>query len=142
MAAEHGIHASALRAMMQAVGFRPNSTMLTPAFTPDMILEMGMEVGMLGTYLGGCVKAPAAPCGGTVSFGPLLPMLTGQSVMGSNSSTPMSGGSGTGGATPTLTPYEPTSSPAPFVPSENLGVSTKAGLGFGVAAVTLALLLI
>ena len=85
LAAEHGIHASAIQAMMQPIGFMPNSTMLTPAFTPEMILQDGMEVGKLNTYLGGCVAAPMAPCGGEVSFGPLLSNLTGQSNVMSNS---------------------------------------------------------
>jgi hypothetical protein len=87
LAAEHGIHASAIRAMMQAVGFMANSTMLTPAFTPDMILQTGNEVGMLGSILGGCVSAPAAPCSGTVSFGDLLPILSGQTIGKSNMTT-------------------------------------------------------
>lgn len=79
LAAEHGIHASAIRAQMQPVGFRPNSTMLTPAFTPNMVLQRGTKVGMLGSWLGGCVSSPMAPCNGTVSFGPLLSNLIAQS---------------------------------------------------------------
>ena len=79
LAAEHGIHASAIRAQMQPVGFRPNSTMLTPAFTPNKVLQKGTGVGMLGSWLGGCVSSPKAPCNGTVSFGPLLSNLVAQS---------------------------------------------------------------
>ena len=87
LAAEHGIHAAAIRGMMQPVGFMPNSTMLTPAFTPDMVLSMGMDVGQLGTWLAGCnVMGPEAPCGGMVSFGPLLPMM--QGAMSSTEPTP------------------------------------------------------
>lgn len=82
LSAEHGIHASAVRAMMQPVGFMANSTALTPAFTPDMVLEDGMEVGKLGTWLNGCAKAPSAPCGGSVKIGDLTATLT---EMGSNS---------------------------------------------------------
>lgn len=80
LSAEHGIHASALRAMMQPVGFMPNSTALTPAFTPDMILEEGMSVGHLGTWLNGCAKSPAAPCSGQVVIGNLVATLTGQNA--------------------------------------------------------------
>ena len=80
LSAEHGIHASALRAMMQPVGFMPNSTSLTPAFTPDMIMQEGMSVGQLGTWLNGCAKSPAAPCGGQVIIGDLLATLTGQNA--------------------------------------------------------------
>ena len=80
IAAEHGIHASALRSMMQPVGFMPNSTMLTPAFRPDEVLSTGTEVGQLGGFLRHCnISVPQAPCGGMVSFGPLLSNLTGQS---------------------------------------------------------------
>lgn len=86
LAAEHGIHASALKSMMKPVGFMANSTMLTAAFTPEMVLQDGMQVGMLNTYLGGCVSAPPAPCRGTVTVGPLLSTLSGQSNMMSNSS--------------------------------------------------------
>ncbi|KAH0333649.1 hypothetical protein KCU81_g9790, partial [Aureobasidium melanogenum] len=80
LSAEHGIHASALRAMMQPVGFMPNSTYLTPAFTPDMIMQEGMSVGQLGTWLNGCAKSPAAPCGGHVVIGDLLATLAGQNA--------------------------------------------------------------
>ena len=87
IAAEHGIHAAAVRAMMQPVGFMPNSSSLTPAFTPEMVLSSGMEVGMLGSYIAGCnVVGPAAPCGGVVSFGPLLSSLDGQSAQPAESS--------------------------------------------------------
>lgn len=80
LAVEHGIHATALRSMMQAVGFNPNSTSLAPAFTPTTILELSnsMEVGKLGSYLGGCAHAPVNPCGGSIEIGPLLANLTEQ----------------------------------------------------------------
>ena len=96
LAAEHGIHAAALQAMMKPVGFMPNSTMLTPAFTTDMILQDGMMVGMLGSWLGGCVSAPKAPCGGTVMFGPLLPTLMGESNMMPPSTATTSGSAASG----------------------------------------------
>ncbi len=103
LAAEHGIHAAAIRAMMQPIGFMKNSTMLTPAFTPDMIMQTGSEVGMLGGILGGCLSSftPAAPCGGTISSGPLNSTLSG-AVAGNASMTSgsMSSGSTTGTASP------------------------------------------
>ncbi|KAK5082511.1 hypothetical protein LTR70_008397 [Exophiala xenobiotica] len=81
IAAEHGIHAAAIRGMMQPVGFLPNSTSLTPAFTPDFVLSSGTQVGQLGRYLNGCsVQGPQAPCGGTVHFGDLLSYLMGQNT--------------------------------------------------------------
>ena len=81
LAAEHGIHASAIRGMMQPVGFMPDSTMLTPAFTPETVMSSGMEVGMLGDWMGGCpVTPPMAPCGGSVSIGELLATLDGQTA--------------------------------------------------------------
>lgn len=143
LAAEHGIHAAALQAMMQPVGFMPNSTMLTPAFTPDMILQDGMKVGMLGSWLGGCVSAPMAPCGGMVAFGSLLSNLTGQSSMNmmSNSTSTAMATSGTGapvmsgsGSMASMTQ----SAPAQFTGAAN---TLKSGTGVGAAAMAMAFLM-
>ncbi|KAL2349797.1 hypothetical protein BJ546DRAFT_1015094, partial [Cryomyces antarcticus] len=75
LAAEHGIHASFLGSYMNAAPFSATNTMLTPAFTPESLLRVGSEVGMLGSYLGSCVPAPSAPCNGTVVIGDLNAML-------------------------------------------------------------------
>lgn len=104
LAAEHGIHASFLGSYMKAAPFSANSTMLTPAFTPAQILTKGMEVGMLGNYLGSCVPAPAAPCNGTVQIGDanasLLAAGTATSTSSSNSSSSGVGSTMTGSSTP------------------------------------------
>ncbi len=143
LAAEHGIHAAAIQAMMQPVGFMSNSTMLTPAFTPDMILQQGMEVGMLGSWLGGCVSAPMAPCGGMVAFGPLLSNLTGQSSMKmtSNSTSTAMGTSATGatmvsGSRSMASMTQ--SAPAQYTGSAN---TLKSGTGVSAAAVAMAFLM-
>ncbi|KAI9881060.1 MAG: hypothetical protein M1830_008942 [Pleopsidium flavum] len=94
LAAEHGIHASYIGSHMQPQVFMANSTMLTPAFTPEMVLMSGMEVGMLGQYLNGCASAPPAPCGGMVTIGMLGSNLTGQGS-----------GNASGAATPTMGMY-------------------------------------
>jgi hypothetical protein len=146
LAAEHGIHAAALQAMMQPVGFMPSSTTLTPAFTPDMVMQSGMEVGMLGSYLGGCVKVPMAPCGGMVAFGPLLSNLTDQSAMMSNSTMMASGsmtmtGSMTSGAPGMVATASGSmrsttqSAPAVFTGEAS---SLNAGAGVGAAALVMA----
>lgn len=89
LAAEHGVHASAIRGMMQAVGFHANSTSLLPAFAPSTVLMSNgsREVGMLGSFLGGCASAPPNPCNGTIVIGPLLAELNDQ--MSGNAYTPM-----------------------------------------------------
>ena len=126
LAAEHGIHASAIRASMQAVGFMPNSTSLTPAFTPEMVLQPGMEVGMLGTWINKCnIETPMAPCGGSVTIGDLNAMLDGQSSM-------MDGGVmcstvASASALYTATDAAAMTSPAMYVPP----TETAAGAGGG-----------
>lgn len=82
LAAEHGIHAAYLLSYMTGTPFNANSTSLTAAFTPDYVLgtsnAVPFDVGRLGQFLGaGCVVAPSAPCGATVSFGPALAALSG-----------------------------------------------------------------
>lgn len=80
LAAEHGIHASALRAQMQAVGFHDNSTSLTPAFTPETVMMKSddAEVGKLGKWLNGCTESIYAPCRGKLMIGDLGATLTDQ----------------------------------------------------------------
>lgn len=80
LAAEHGIHASALRVKLQGMGFMDNSTTLTPAFTPNTVIMKsdGEEVGKLGEWLSDCAKAIKAPCDGTVEIGSLLADLKDQ----------------------------------------------------------------
>jgi len=80
LAAEHGIHASYIGSHMQAQVFMPNSTSLTPAFTPQEVLMSGTGVGYLGQFLNGCAMAPMAPCHGTVSIGMLGSNLTSQAA--------------------------------------------------------------
>jgi len=82
LAAEHGIHAAYLLSYMTGTPFNANSTSLTAAFTPDYVLGISsavpFDVGRLGHFLStGCVVAPSAPCGATVSFGPALAALSG-----------------------------------------------------------------
>lgn len=91
LAAEHGIHASYIDSHMKAQVFMANSTMLTPAFTPEMVMMSGMEVGMLGRCLNGCATAPPAPCGGMVTIGKLLANLTNQGTNASGAATPTTG---------------------------------------------------
>ena len=88
LAAEHGIHASYIGSHMKPQVFMANSTSLTPAFTPEQVLMSGMGVGKLGQYLGGCVSAPPAPCGGTVNVGMLTANLTNESTTTSYMATP------------------------------------------------------
>lgn len=85
---------------MKAVIFPSNSTMLTPAFTPEMVSMAGMGVGPLGDYLNNCVSPPAAPCGGNVTIEDTGANLSGEgSVNVLVNGTPMAGGaSGTMGA--------------------------------------------
>ncbi|KAK0951308.1 hypothetical protein LTS01_025305 [Friedmanniomyces endolithicus] len=130
LSAEHGIHASAIGAMMQPVGFMPNSTMLTPAFTPDMILQDGMEVGKLGTWLNGCATAPSAPCGGTVTIGELLATLS-----SGNKSTGGMGMNGTTGMGPNGTSSTP---PTYSGPVSNAATSAKASFLGGSFALAVA----
>lgn len=81
---------------MKAVVFPSNSTMLTPAFTPEMVSMSGMDVGTLGQYLNNCVAPPAAPCGGTVTIGDTGAMLTGQTGMNGMMNGTTTPGSATG----------------------------------------------
>lgn len=99
IAAEHGIHAAYILSYMNAAPFSAQSTMLTPAFTPTQILRQGSEVGMLGGYLGGCVAAPAAPCGATVQIGDANAELVAAGA-GSGSGTTGSNVTTTGSSTP------------------------------------------
>lgn len=80
LAAEHGIHASALRGQMQDVGFHDNSTSLTPAFTPETVMMKSddAEVGKLGKWLNGCTGSIYAPCRGKLMIGDLGAKLTDQ----------------------------------------------------------------
>ena len=78
LAAEHGIHASYIGSHLKPQVFMSNSTSLTPAFTPQEVLNSGMGVGMLGQYMNGCAVAPVAPCSGMVSIGELGANLTNQ----------------------------------------------------------------
>ena len=139
LAAEHGIHAAAIRAMMQPVGFMPNSTTLTPAFTPDTVLSSGMEVGQLGDYLNKCnIMAPMAPCGGSVSFGSLLPMIEGQhgsSESGSN----CGGASSSAGSYSTYAGSMPsaTGSATPATYTGDGNSLTTAGFGLALTAVAM-----
>lgn len=128
LSAEHGIHASAIRAMMQAVGFMPNSTMLTPAFTPEMIISEGdgKTVGQLGMWLNGCAKAPDAPCGGSVTIGPLISTLSGTS----SANTGMNGSMTTGGNNSSMS----------SLPPANAGTSTKVSMAVGALAAAAAVL--
>lgn len=59
---------------------------LTPAFTPDYVLQPGTSqpvrdnVGHLGAYIPqSCAPVPPAPCGGTVEIGDLVATLSSQS---------------------------------------------------------------
>lgn len=84
---------------MKAVVFPTNSTMLTPAFTPEMVSMTGMGVGPLGAYLNNCVPPPAAPCGGNVTIGSFGATLSGEGSMNTMGNGTMIGGaSGTMGA--------------------------------------------
>lgn len=127
LAAEHGIHASYIGGHMESVIFPTNSTMLTPAFTPEMVSQTGMGVGFLGAYLNNCVTPPAAPCGGNVSIGMLGATLNGQGSMN------VMNGSG-GAATGTQGMTSPTTGAVPFTGGTSSvlkgisGVVTAAGL--------------
>lgn len=102
VAAEHGIHGSFLRSLMDPVPYSQNSTMLTPAFTPMQALQRGSgeatrnNVGNLGAFIpSSCAPVPKAPCGGDVTIGMINAKLSGSSMgsgMGSSSSS-MAGGS-------------------------------------------------
>lgn len=129
LAAEHGIHASYIGSHMQPVIFPTNSTMLTPAFTPDMVSMTGMGVGYLGAYLNNCVMPPAAPCGGNVNIGSLGATLTGQGSMNVMNGT----GTGAGGvaATGTKGMASPTTSVVAFTGGAS---STFKGMSGVVAA--------
>lgn len=80
LAAEHAVHTSAIRTMVEPVLFNPSSTSLTPAFIPSTIVGSSdsMEVGELGSYLGDCAHVPANPCGRAIEIGPLLANSTNQ----------------------------------------------------------------
>ncbi|KAI4175841.1 MAG: hypothetical protein LQ343_001454 [Gyalolechia ehrenbergii] len=133
LAAEQGIHASYIGSHMKAVVFPSNSTMLTPAFTPEMVSMMGMGVGPLGAYLNNCVAPPAAPCGGSVEIGSLGAMLSGQGTTNVR-------GNGTMMPGPTGTAIGP--SPTGVMPFTGaaVGVSKHLSLAAGLAGVVAALL--
>lgn len=103
LAAEHGIHAAYLLSYMTSTPFAPDSTSLTSAFTPDYVLGNStasdaplFDVGRLGQFLSSaCVpQMPQAPCGGTVSIGNEVAMLSGATtaVMAMASSCAATGG--------------------------------------------------
>lgn len=135
LAAEHGIHAAYIASFMQSVIFPTNSTMLTPAFTPEMVSMTGMGVGYLGAYLNNCVMPPAAPCGGKAKIGPLGVTLTGQGSMnvmnGTGAGSGAGSGAGGGAATGTGGMMSPTSSPVAFTGGAG---SMWKGMGGAVAA--------
>ncbi len=132
LAAEHGIHASYIGSHMQPVIFPTNSTMLTPAFTPEMVSMTGMGVGFLGAYLNNCVMPPAAPCGGNLSIGMLGATLNGQ-----GSSNVMNG---SGAATGTKGMGSPTTSAVAFTggaSGKSRGMSGVVAAAAGLTAVLL-----
>jgi len=104
LAAEHGIHASYIGSHMDAVIFPTNSTMLTPAFTPEMVSMTGKGVGPLGAYLNNCVMPPNAPCGGNVSVGMLGATLNGEGTMNVMNGSGAGAATRTGGMTSTTSP--------------------------------------
>lgn len=95
LSAEHGIHASYIVSHMKPQVFMANSTSLTPAFTPQMVMTSGDGVGYLGQYMNNCsVPLPSAPCGGKVEIGNLGANLTGtKTQMNSGTSMPTNAGS-------------------------------------------------
>lgn len=142
LAAEHGIHASYIGSHMKPQVFMANSTALTPAFTPAMVLQSGMEVGMLGQYLNGCASAPTAPCNGMVNIGMLTATLTNQ---GTNVSTAAGAGSvASGVAAPTAGMYSSTPSASMTAPASFTGAAQKnwKGVGGALGGAAMAVLLI
>ena len=125
---------------MQPIGFMPNSTTLTPAFTPEMVLSSGTQTGQLGGYLGSCnVMGPQAPCNGLVAFGPLLSNLTGQSA-----SQEQGGGCYTSApymttATTTGVPHPSGTMTASPTVATYTGDASKLSAGAGVVALALAI---
>jgi hypothetical protein len=97
LSAEHGIHASYIGSHMKPQVFMANSTSLTPAFTPQMVMMAGDGVGHLGQFMNDCsAPTPSAPCGGKVEIGDLGANLTGtKAQMSSGTSMPTNAGSTT-----------------------------------------------
>lgn len=119
---------------MEAVVFPSNSTMLTPAFTPEMVSMTGMGVGFLGAYLNNCVQPPAAPCGGDVIIGSLGATLSGE---GSNNIM-ANGTTFFGSLGPTGT--GPSSTSAVSFTGTAAGVTQRWCVTAGIAAVAAAIL--
>ncbi|KAL4802656.1 hypothetical protein BDV18DRAFT_146238 [Aspergillus unguis] len=72
LASQHTAGATWLAAQQTSVLFQANSSALVPAYNPAYVLGTGDETGRLGQYLGGCVSAPANPCGQAFYIGPLI----------------------------------------------------------------------
>lgn len=85
LAGEHSAHAAWLGGYTgsNSTVFPRNSTALIPAYTPDHVLKSGNRPGMLGQYINGCARAPAAPGGQAVVIGNLGATLTAPSASSS-----------------------------------------------------------
>ena len=123
IAAEHGIHGSFLGSYMNDTPYSADSTALTPAFTPQQVLQMGSgasrsQVGKLGRYVPvSCAPVPPAPCGGSVSIGMVNSMLSGAG---------MTSGMGSTNGTGTMSGYGPApSSGSASMPSTSGGVGNS-----------------
>ncbi|KAK4501497.1 hypothetical protein PRZ48_007306 [Zasmidium cellare] len=108
IAAEHGIHGSFLRSLMDPVPYSQNSTMLTPAFTPMEVLQPSNDeavrdnVGNLGAFIPqSYVTVPNAPCSGEVTIGKVNAKLSNAGTSSSMASSQGSSATQSGYASPT-----------------------------------------
>ena len=66
LAAVHEGHAVYIQSNLREPVFSDANNTLVPAYPPEHVLTSGMAPGMLGSFLGSCVKAPDKPCGNTL----------------------------------------------------------------------------
>lgn len=66
LAAGHSGHAAYVQSHLMAPIFSDRNNSLIRAYPPEHVLTAGMSPGMLGDFLGDCVKLPTKPCGNTL----------------------------------------------------------------------------
>lgn len=66
LAAGHAGNAVYIQSHLMEPIFSDRNNSLYPAYPPERVLSNGTAPGMLGDYLGNCVKVPVKPCGKTL----------------------------------------------------------------------------
>ncbi|RJE24071.1 hypothetical protein PHISCL_03607 [Aspergillus sclerotialis] len=66
LAAGHSGHATYVQGHLMEPIYSDTNVSLVPAYPPEHVLTPGMSPGMLGDFLGKCVRLPVKPCGNTL----------------------------------------------------------------------------